>query len=334
MKIVFAGQLDRAFANEYAISAGLDADDDLDLEAVEEQRSADNILFQMAGTLAVLSDEILSLPYVRYEPNPPDREGSLETTRTVKDPEAFESPAAAIAHFDQVADEALDLSKGCALLNELAATTDEVLDEVDREDAWIGHYHGLRHLHGDHGIPLAYLAGLLMQAHHAWETGAVLVIAECDRLILADLGAMIVRKRWPRPFAIPDLRYMGPPYDDKQSGRLLNLRPTDLADVDALKRDPGIRAYAASIARIVSGAETSKVGSALEKASQSRRSEIPIAPNEHGEFVVVVARARMFDNARTVSLGRNTTSDDWAQRRFPARMLRTIVLADTHSTLR
>lgn len=327
MKIVFAGQLDRVFANEYAIAAGLEADEDLDWEAVEEQRSADAALFQVAGTLAALSDEILPLPYIRYEPDLIHQEGTPEFVQTVMVLEAFRSRAAAIAHFDQMADEALDLSKGCALLNELASTTDDILDEVDTEDAWIGHYHGVKHLHGDHGIPLAYLAGLLMQAYYAWETGAVLVIAECDRFILADLGAMIVRRRWPRPFAIPDLRYMGPPYNKKMCGPLLNLRPTDLANVDALKRDPGIRGFAEAISKIVSGAEPGDVGSALKKANCSWRSDIPRLPNDHGETTLCVANTRMFGNAGTVSLGRNTTSNDWAQRRFPARMLRTIVLS-------
>lgn len=327
MKIVFAGQLDRVFANERAIAAGLDADEDLDLEAVEEQRSADAFLFRMAGTLAALSDEILPLPYIRYEPDPIHQESTPEFVQTVMDREAFKSRAAAIAHFDQMADEALDLSKGCALLNELASTTDDVLDKVDTEDAWIGHYHGVKHLHDDHGIPLAYLAGLLMQAHHAWEMGAVLVIAESDRLILADLGAMIVRRRWPRPFAIPDLRYMGPPYNKKRCGPLLNLRPTDLANVDALKRDPGIRVFAEAISKIVSGVEPGDVGSALKKANRSWRSDISRLPNDHGEITLFVASARIFGNAGTVSLGRNTTSNDWAQRRFRARMLRTIVLS-------
>lgn len=327
MKIVFAGQLDRVFANEFAISVGLDPDSDIDLEAVEEQRSADFHYFQMAGTLAALSDEIVSLPYVRYAADPVYQGSEFKFPPGMTDPEAVRQRIDAIASFDPVVSDALELAKMCALVGQLSTASEDVLDNVDTEEAWIGHYHALRHLHGDQGVPLAYLAGLLMQAFHAWETGAVLVLAECDRFILADLGAMIVRKRWPRPFAIPDLRYMGPPYNKKWSGPLVNLRPVDIDAVDVLKRDPGIRAYADAIVEIVLRAEVGKVGSALEGAKRSLRSGIFSRGNDDAEITLVAASVRMFGNAGTVTPGGKPDPDAWSKRRFPHRTLRTIVLA-------
>jgi hypothetical protein len=327
MKIVFAGQLDRVFANEFAISVGLEPDEDLDLEDVDEQRSADSHYFHMAGTLAALSDEIVPLPYVRYAADPVYRESELGSSTPVSDPKAAGQRIEAIARFDRLANEALELAKMCAFVGQLSAACDDVLDDVDTEEAWIGHYHALRHLHGDYGVPHAYIAGLLIQALHAWQTGAVLALAECDRFILADLGAMIVRKRWPRPFAIPDLRYMGPPYNKKCSGSLLNLRPVDIDAVDVFKRDPRIRAYADAIAEIVSRAEVGNVGSALKGAKRSLHSGIPSRVNDDAEITLVAASVRMFGNAGTVTPGGKSDPDAWSKRRFPHRMLRTIVLA-------
>jgi hypothetical protein len=327
MKIVFAGQLDRVFANEFAISVGLDPDEDLDLEDVDEQRSTDSYYFQMAGTLAALSGEVVPLPYVRYAADPTYQQSELEFLPSVADPKAAGQRIEAIARFDLVANEALELAKICALVGQFLIASDEILDGVDTEEAWIGHYHALRHLHGDHGVPLTYLAGLLMQALHAWETGAVIVLAECDRFILADLGAMIVRKRWPRPFAIPDLRYIGPPYNKECSGPIVNLRPADLSAVDVFKRDPGIRAYAEAIAEIVSRAEVGNVGSALEGAKRSLRLGIPSRVKGTAEITLVAASVKMFGNAGTATPGRQSNPDDWSKRRFPKRMLRTIVLA-------
>lgn len=327
MKIVLAGQLDRVFANEFAIFVGLEPDDDTDLEAVESRRSADTRYFQMACTLAALSDEIIPLPYVRHDNNPVYRGRKLELLEAVTDAKAIASRVEAIAHFDQVADEALDLVKGCTLLWLMAAKSDDVLNDIGTEEAWIGNYHALRHLHGDDGIPDAYHAGLLMQALLAWETGAVLVLAECDRRILADLGATIVRQGWPRPFAIPDLRYMGPPYNDKICGPLLDLRPTDLANVEALKSDPGLCAYAETISNIVSGAEAENVGSALRRANCSSRSGIHALADDHARITLVAASVRMFGNASTVTPGVKPSRDARSRRRLPQRMLRTIVLS-------
>lgn len=327
MKAVFAGQLDRVFANEFAIFVGPESDDHWDLDSVEEQRSADRGYFHLAGTFAALCDEVVSLPYVRYAADPICHENASVNSEITTDSQALWSRIDAAISFDHVATDALELAKVCALMGQLAAATDVVLDEVDTEEAWIGHYHALKHLHGDNGVPLAYLAGLLMQAFHACETGAVFVLAECDRLILADLGSMIVRKRWPRPFSIPDLRHMGPPYNARRCGPLLNLCPSDLTDVEAFRRDPAIRAYAEAISEIVRSAEAGNVGAALQTANRSRRSGITRCVEGIAEIQMIAANVRMFSNAGTVTPVRNSAWDDWSKRRLPSRRLKTIVLA-------
>ncbi|AWN35044.1 hypothetical protein DK427_04210 [Methylobacterium radiodurans] len=322
MKIVFGGQLDRVFANEFAISMGLEPDDNVDLELVEERRAADARYFELAGTLAALSDEIVPLPYVRYAPDPVRDEGTLGTPVRVTDPEAFMQRLRAIFHFDQVTEEALDVARVC-VLGRLAAASNDVLNAIDTKEAWIGHYHALRHLHNDDGRAETYLAGLLMQALWAWETAAVLVLAECDRFILADLGAILVKNRWPRPFAIPDLRYMGPPHDEKICGPLVNLRPADLPTVEAFRQEPSVRAYATSVFDAIRNAEAGHVGITLEKAY---RSVGPGVPDGRADITLVAASVNMFSNAGTVTPGGQPDPDDWSNRRFPARKLRAIVL--------
>ncbi len=67
MKILFAGQLSIAFCERVLLSQSApESDDHWDLDSVDEQRSADSRFFHMAGTLAALSDELISLPYVSY----------------------------------------------------------------------------------------------------------------------------------------------------------------------------------------------------------------------------------------------------------------------------
>jgi hypothetical protein len=327
MKIVFAGQLDRVFANEFALAVGLEPDEEVDSESVEQQRAADARYFEMAGTLAALSDEILPLPYVRYAPDPDYDEGTLHFTRFVNDPDTVLQSLKAICSCDQWAEDALDLAKVCAFVGRLAAASDDVLDDVDTEEAWIGHYHALLHLHGDHGVPHAYLAGLLMQALWAWEMDAVLVLAECDRFILADLGAILVKKRWPRPFAIPDLRYMGPPHNKKSCGPLVNLRPADLLAAEALREEPSVRAYAASVFDAVRSAKAGNVGCALEKAQRSVREVISDLQSGEADITLVAADIKMFSNVGTITPGGKPDPDDWSKRRFAPRTLRTIVLA-------
>lgn len=326
MTIVFAGQLDRVFANEFAISVGLEPDDNVDLELVEEQRAADARYFEMAGTLAALSDEIVPLPYVRYAPDPVRDGGTLGTPVRVTDPEAFMQRVRAIFHFDQVTEEALDVARAC-VLGRLAAASNDVLNAIDTEEAWIGHYHALRHLHYEDGRPDVYLAGLLMQVLWAWETDAVLVLAECDRFILADLGAILVRNRWPRPFAIPDLRYVGPPHDEKICGSLVNLRPADLPAVEALRQEPSVRVYGASVFDAVRGNKTGDVGSALEKAQRSLREVTPDLQSSEADITLVAADIKMFSNVGTITPGGKPDPDNWSKRRFAPRTLRTIVLA-------
>lgn len=327
MKTIFAGQLDRVFANEFAIAVGPESDDHWDLDSVEEQRSADCRYFHLAGTFAALSDEIVSLPYVRYASNSDVDDSTADQLKPTVKSQANISGTDSIVRSDSMADDALELAKVCALMGQFAAATDQVLDDVDTEEAWIGHYHALRHLHGDAGVPLAYLAGLLMQALHACETDAVFVLAECDRFILADLGAMIVRKRWPRPFAIPDLRYMGPPYNKKSCGPLLNLCPSDLSDVEAFKHNPDIRTYAEAVSRIVRSADAGNVGAKLQTANSSMRLAGFRSVADVADIQLIAANIRMFSNAGAVTPVKDSVWDDWSRRRFPRRMLRTIVLA-------
>ncbi len=107
-----------------------------------------------------------------------------------------------------------------------------------------------------------------MQAYHACEMGAVFVLAECDRLILADLGAMIVRKRWPRRSrSRPTL--LGPPYNKKNYGSILNLGRLTLRTLmrSSLIPYPSLRR---GRCKIVSGSDLSNIGSALAKATNFR----------------------------------------------------------------
>lgn len=324
MKIVLGGQLDRVFANEVGIAAGLDPDEAPDSGEIDEQRLSDRRYFHLAGTVAALSDRVVTLPYLSWIV---DENSFATSAANTAASETILERARSYVHFDLVTEEAVDLVNVCALIGRFALSTNAVLDQIDTQLAWLGDYHALMHLHADRGAPIAYIAGLLVQALLAWESDAVLVLAECDRSILADLGSILVRNRWPRPFPIPDLRNMGPPHDEKRRGRLLNLQPTDFPAIAALGRDPRVRAYADAVSSVIRDARAGKVGSALEGAEGSAHSTITAHGASELGIELVAGSVEMFSNVGTVNPNEEPDPDDWSKRRFPSRSLATIVLS-------
>jgi hypothetical protein len=324
MKIVLGGQLDRVFANEVGIAAGLDPDEAPDSGEINEQRLSDRRYFHLAGTVAALSDRVVTLPYVRWI----NDENSFATSAVnTAASETILEHARSYVYFDRITEEAVDLVNVCALIGRFAISTSAVLDEIDTELAWLGDYHALMHLHADRGAPIAYIVGLLVQALLAWESDAVFVLAECDRSILADLGSILVRNRWPRPFPIPDLRNMGPPPDEKRRGRLLNLQPTDFPAVAALGRELRVRAYADAVFDVIRNARAGTVGPALERAERPAHSTMTAHGASEFAIELVAGSVEMFSNVGTVNPSEEPDSDDWSKRRFPSRRLATIVLS-------
>ncbi|WP_289016573.1 hypothetical protein [uncultured Methylobacterium sp.] len=322
MKVVFGGHMDRVIANEVARAMGLEPNEDHD-DTV--QRAADRSLFQRAGTIAALSEQILTLPYAPWSNELEGTNPSLMPAATRA--EATYRRAVEMIRWDEIQDEALQRAQTCTLLREFSKRTEAIFNEIATPSAWVGDYHALRHLHADHGEIHAYLTGLLMQALLSWENDAVFVLAETDRYVLADLAAILVRKRWPRPFAIPDLRTLGPPYARKNHGVLLNLEPKAFSDVVANRRDPALQSYAAAVFQIAKNPEIENVGKALERAlrvayeAKSRHQDIP------ADITLVLGRARILSNARVLATWGEDDPDCWSRRRFPMRSLRTIVLA-------
>jgi hypothetical protein len=321
MKVVLAGQLERVYANALARAEG-DAEVPANDNGDGPQSEKDRLFFHRAATLAVLSDTVVTAPdwYLTDGEDEEDRAGRLSNDLSF----APGMPLTA-ALWAALYDDAAGLVKAVDFLGNYSRRSQATLDEIAAPDAWVEDDSPRSLRRANLGASHAYLTDLLLQPFLAWQAGAVLVIAEADCHLLADIATFLVERGWPRPFPIPDLREIVRPAGALVSGKLPNLGFEEFADVEAGRQDRGVRTYARRLQSIVEAPELFDVGERLETALAAAR---PAGSCRNGldDIAVVVEHAGILSNAAVQVTPRMTTLGRYVRRRFAPQGLRTLVL--------
>ncbi|WP_345818903.1 hypothetical protein ABC766_15930 [Methylobacterium fujisawaense] len=121
--------------------------------------------------------------------------------------------------------------------------------------------------------PEHHVEGILFAILQALQTGATLVLADCDRQVLVELMHCVIENGIALPFCIPDLRKVRTS-DSKTSGAIANLEPGDHSDLNAIREDPVMRTYRRRLSRLPESRMVN-VGTLLKTALEEARRSSP-----------------------------------------------------------
>ncbi|MCY4497725.1 MULTISPECIES: hypothetical protein [unclassified Methylobacterium] len=138
-----------------------------------------------------------------------------------------------------------------------------------------------------------HVEGILFNVLHAWQTGATLVLADCDRQVLVELLNCVIANGIALPYGIPDLRKMKSS-DSKTSGVIANLEPGDYNDLNAMLEDSAIRTYQHRLSRL-SESRTVNVGILLRAALEEARRNSSRIREAPADITLTSARVRTID---------------------------------------
>ncbi|MBP32444.1 MAG: hypothetical protein CMH16_24635 [Methylobacterium sp.] len=316
MKIVLAGQLDRVYSNALARASESDWREHVDPAWYEKDR----LLFHRAGTLSALSDTVVTAP----DWNQPDDED--EESRTAprgKDPIFAPGMSLTKDLWASLHDDAAGLVEAVDFLSGYSKQSLATLDEIDTPDAWVDNDSPRSLRRASIGAPHAYLIDLLLQPFLAWQAGAVLVIAQADCHVLADVAKFLIDSARPRPFPIPDLRNVAAPDTTSATGRVINLGLQGLTDIEAQRRNPALQSYARQLHAILEAPELTDVGERLKAARPTGAQFTEMAD----DIAVVVQHAEILNNTGVQVAAHNKIFFRWARRKFSPGGLRTLILA-------
>jgi hypothetical protein len=262
MRIMFAGHLDRAFL--LGSHPGR-----FRVESSEPEPDAYRSFFHCAGTMAVLSESIVQLHDLPARSGPAlTRRGADGRTYDTVDVPQLEDDAfrfaKTVTRADILSEDSLAFSRICAR------------DDPHKPNA------------------IHHVEGLLFVVLHAWRTRSTLVLAAGDRRILAEIANGVVEKGIALPFGIPDLR-QSISDADPATGRIPNLEPADVADLNAWRADPALQAYRRRLDRLP-GTHRDKIGALLQAAMEQGRKSSSRIRNVASDIAVGVSKAKMLDN--------------------------------------
>ena len=323
MKIVLAGQLDRVYANARIRASGdaaSPANDNADGALSEEDR----LLFHRAGTLVALGETVVAIPdwYLL------DDEVEKGRTGDRVDPSFALGMSLTKRAWAALYDDAAGLVQAVDFLGSYSERSQAILEEIDTPDAWVEDDSPRSLQRASIGAAHAYLTELLLQAFLAWQAGAILVIEEADCHLLADVAEFLVEGGRPRPFPIPDLRAAARPDVALASGRIPNLGFEELADVEAGRADPAVRAYAHRLQSIVAAPEVTEVRVRLEAALAEDRPAGSHGNGTNEDIPVAIEHAEILGNGDLSAMPSSKASARYARRQFPSNGLRTLVLVE------
>ncbi len=224
-------------------------------------------------------------------------------------------------------EDAAGLVKAIAFLGGFSKRSFATLDEIGAPAAWVDGDSPSSLRRADVGPTHAYLVDLLLQPFLAWQANAVLVVAEADCHLLADIAKFLVDGSLPRPFPIPDLREVVRPGRAASAGRVPDLGLENLADVEAKRQDPDLQAYARRFRSIVAAPEPEGVGERLDAALAEARSTGGHFGKPAADIAVGVEHAGIMDNSAALVAAHRQDLGRLARRTFAPRRLRTLVLA-------
>lgn len=324
MKIVLAGQLDRVYANARARASG-DAGSPANDNADGAQSEEDRLLFHRAGTLAALSETVVTTPDW-YPHDDGDEKG-----RTADRMGSSFAPGMSLTKraWADLYDEAAGLVQAVDFLGSYSERSQALLEEIDAPDAWVEDDSPRSLQRSSIGAAHAYLAELLLQAFLAWQVGAILIIGEADCHLLADVAKFLVEGGRPRPFPIPDLRAAVRTDGALASGRISNLGFEELADVEAGRENPDVRAYAHRLQSIVAAPEVRDVQARLEAALPADRSAGSRHKSDVADIAVVIEHAEILGNADLRVMPSSKASVRYVRRQFASEGLRTLILTES-----
>lgn len=119
-----------------------------------------------------------------------------------------------------------------------------------------------------------HVEGILFAVLQALQTGATLVLADCDRQVLVELMHCVIGNGIALPFCIPDLRKVRTS-NSETSGAIANLEPGDHGDLNAMLEDPVMRTYRRRLSRL-SESRTVNVGTLLKAALEEAQRSSPL----------------------------------------------------------
>lgn len=247
MFIMHAGHLDRCFlmgSKRNRFRPILSHDGSPYGDAFGTYRS----FFHRAGMMYLLSDAIVQ----RLDRSPPNEK---IVSHRGRDGRMYDSILRA-----ELEDDALRLAHLVVLAKAFSEPTVETMRLRGPEDP---HEPNLVH----------HVEGLLWAILDAWQTDATLIMADCDRQVLAELVNIVIRFGIALPFGIPDLRRMRTS-DSRYSGPIANLKPVDYLDIAALREDPVMVNYRKRVSRL-SESSSVNVGTLLNTALSEARSSSP-----------------------------------------------------------
>lgn len=323
MKIVLAGQLDRVYANACARALGnaaCPANDDADVAQFEEDR----LLFHRAGTLAALSETVVTTPDWYPLGNEEEKPRSADRRASTFAPGMSLTNHA----WADLYDDAAGLVKAVDFLGSYSERSQGILEKIDVPDAWFEDDSPRSLQRGSIGAAHAYLTELLLQPFLAWQAGAILVIGEADCHLLADVAKFLIEGGSPRPFPIPDLRAVARPNGAIVSGIMPNLGFEDFAAVEAGRGDPGIQTYAHRLQSIVAAPEVTDVRAHLEAALAAGRPTGARRTGANDEIAITLVQAKILGNGDLRIMPGSKASARYVRRQFAPEGLRTLVLID------
>lgn len=138
-----------------------------------------------------------------------------------------------------------------------------------------------------------HVEGILFAILQALQTGATLVLADCDRQVLVELMHCVIENGIALPFCIPDLRKVRTS-DSKTSGAIANLEPGDHSDLNDMREDPVMRTYRHRLSRL-SESRTVVVGTLLKAALEEARRSSPRIHEAPTDITLTSTRVRTID---------------------------------------
>lgn len=170
-----------------------------------------------------------------------------------------------------------------------------------------------------------HVENILFGILQALQSRATLVLADCDRQVLAELLDCVIANGIALPFCIPDVRKIKT-YDSRRSGPVANLRPGDHYDLHALRDEPVMRTYRHRLSRL-SQDRLVNVGTLLKAALEEARKSSPQIREASTDIILTSTWVRTID---TVDL--DTVQVDpfrWTDRKPLKPRMHIVVLSGT-----
>ncbi|MCJ2143881.1 hypothetical protein [Methylobacterium sp. E-066] len=138
-----------------------------------------------------------------------------------------------------------------------------------------------------------HVEDILFGVLQALQSGATLVLADCDWQVLVELLNCVIENGIALPFCIPDLRKMKT-VDNRNSGPVANLRPGDHGDLIAVREDFAMQAYRHRLSRL-SESRMVNVGSLLKAALEEAQKSSPHIREASADIILTSTRVRTID---------------------------------------